>query len=171
MAGRDMKAGTDFSIGVAFSFRPKNPGLQLRRLEKKASLGAHFVMTQPVFDAASIESMMELTSHLDLLMLPGLFPLISARNAEFLHNELPGITIPRAIRKRLWQYERVEDQRKAGIEICERLMEQVAGFVDGLYLISPLNKWKVPVDLVRRARNAGWKGSGKLKRPNPSQGN
>ena len=164
MAGRDMKDQTDFSIGVAFSFRPGNPGLQLRRLEKKASLGAHFVMTQPVFDAASIETMMELTGHLDVLMLPGLFPLISARNAEFLHHELPGITIPGAIRKRLRQYEKVEDQRKAGIEIAERLIHDVAGFVDGLYLISPLNKWEVPVSLVRMVREAGWKGSGKLSR-------
>ncbi len=164
MAGRDMKGHTNFSIGAAFSFRPKNPHLQLRRLEKKAALGAHFVMTQPLFDVSSIEAMMELTNHLDLLMLPGLFPLISARNAEFLHNELPGITIPEHIRKRLWQYERVEDQRKAGIDICEGLMEEVASFVDGLYLISPLNKWQVPLSLVRRAREAGWKGSGKLGR-------
>ncbi len=164
MAGRDMKDQTDFSIGVAFSFRAGNPGLQLRRLEKKASLGAHFVMTQPVFDAASIETMMELTGHLDVLMLPGLFPLISARNAEFLHHELPGITIPASIRKRLRQYEKVEDQKKAGIEITERLIQDVAGFVDGLYLISPLNKWEVPVSLVRMVREAGWKGSGKLER-------
>ena len=164
MAGRDMKNQTDFSIGVAFSFRPKNPGLQLRRLEKKASLGAHFVMTQPIFDRASIEAMMELTGHLDLLILPGLFPLISARNAEFLHHELPGISIPSSIRKRLRQYEKVEDQRKAGIEITERLIEDIASFVDGLYIISPLNKWEVPVNLVRMVRDAGWKGSGKLER-------
>ncbi len=164
MAGRDMKSQTDFSIGVAFSFKPNNPGLQLRRLEKKASLGAHFVMTQPVFDARAIESMMELTSHLDLLILPGLFPLISAKNAEFLHHELPGISIPSSIRKRLWKYEKVEDQRRAGIEITKRLIEETASFVDGLYLISPLNKWEVPVDLVRMVRGAGWKGSGKMEK-------
>ncbi len=164
MAGRDMKAATDFSIGVAFSFKPRNPGLQLRRLEKKASLGAHFVMTQPVFDARAIESMMELTSHLDLLILPGLFPLISARNADFLHHELPGISIPAAIRERLHRYDKVEDQRKAGIEITRELIERVASFVDGLYIISPLNKWEVPVGLVNMVREAGWKGSGKLSR-------
>ncbi len=163
LAGRDMKDRTDFSIGVAFSFRPNNPDLQLRRLEKKASLGAHFVMTQPIFDASSIEKMMELTSHLDLLILPGLFPLISARNAEFLHNELPGITIPEEIRKRLRRFEKVEDQRKEGIDIVRDLIEQTATFVDGLYLISPLNKWEVPVALLKDIRSSGWKGSGRLK--------
>ncbi len=162
LAGRDMKGRTDFSIGVAFSFRPSNPDLQLRRLEKKAALGAHFVMTQPIFDAATIEKMMEMTSHLNLLILPGLFPLISARNAEFLHNELPGITIPKEIRKRLRRYEKVEDQRKEGIDIVRNLIEQTASFVDGLYLISPLNKWEVPVTLLSDIRSAGWKGSGRL---------
>ena len=162
LAGRDMKESTDFSIGVAFSFRPNNPALQLRRLEKKAVLGAHFVMTQPIFDAGSIEKMMELTSHLDLVILPGLFPLISARNAEFLHNELPGITIPEEIRKRLRRFEKVEDQRKEGIDIVRDLIEQTASFVDGLYLISPLNKWEVPVTLLKDIRSSGLKGSGRL---------
>jgi len=156
MAGREMKEKTDFSIGVAFSFKSSNPDLQLHRLEKKASLGAHFVMTQPLFDTRSIEATVELTSHLGLLVLPGLFPLISARNAEFLHNEIPGITIPDHIRKTLWQYEKVEDQRKAGLEIAETLIEDVASLVDGLYLISPLNKWGVPLKLVKEIRNAGY---------------
>ncbi len=162
LAGRDMRGSTDFSIGVAFSYRPSNPDMQLRRLEKKAALGAHFVMTQPVFDAASIERMMELTSHLDMLILPGLFPLISARNAEFLHNELPGITIPEEIRKRLHRFDKVEDQRKEGIDIVRDLIEKTSSFVDGLYLISPLNKWEVPVELLKDIRSAGWTGSGKL---------
>ncbi len=162
LAGRDMKGNTDFSIGVAFSYRPSNPSMQLRRLEKKAALGAHFVMTQPIFDAVSIERLMELTSHLNMLILPGLFPLISARNAEFLHNELPGITIPEEIRKRLRRFEKVEDQRKEGIDIVRGLMEKTSDFVDGFYLISPLNKWEVPVELVKEVRSSGWKGSGKL---------
>ncbi len=164
LAGRDMKERTDFSIGVAFSFRPSNPELQLRRLEKKAALGAHFVMTQPIFDEVSIEKMIDVTSHLNLLILPGFFPLISARNAEFLHHELPGITIPKKIRDRLWQFEKVEDQKKAGIEITRTLLEKVSSMVDGFYLISPLNKWEVPVGLLQDIRSKGWTGSGKLKK-------
>ncbi len=164
MAGSPMKKQTDFSIGVAFSYRPSKPALQVRRLEKKAVMGAHFVMTQPIFDAATVEAMMDDTSHLDLMMFPGIFPLISARSAEFLHNELPGITIPEEIRKTLWRYEKLEDQRKAGLEMTGRLIEDIAQVVDGLYLISPLNKWEVPLELTREIRKQGWKGSGKLAR-------
>ena len=164
LAGRDMKEKTDFSIGGAFSFRPSRPDVQIRRLERKAALGASFIMTQPLFDADTVEKMVAQTSHLDLLILPGIFPLISARNADFLHNEVPGISIPEETRKRLWRYEKVEDQRKAAMEITWNLISSIASFVDGLYLISPLNKWDITATLTRDIRKAGWSGSGRVAR-------
>ncbi|MDA8165709.1 MAG: bifunctional homocysteine S-methyltransferase/methylenetetrahydrofolate reductase [Desulfobacteraceae bacterium] len=164
MAGRRVKEHTDFSIGVAFSYRPANPEVQLRRLERKAALGAHFVMTQPFFAAEEVERMMEKTAHLDLLIFPGIFPIISARNADFLHHEVPGISIPEAIRKKLWQYEKVEDQRKAALELTKEMVAAISPFVDGLYFVSPLNKWEVADDLVRLVRTAEWKGSGRVAR-------
>jgi len=110
-----------------------------------------------------VEQMMEAVSHLDVLILPGIFPLISARNADFLHNEVPGISIPEALRKKLWQYEKVEDQRKCALDYTRKLMDDIASFVDGLYLISPLNKWDVTAELTREVREAGWRGSGRVK--------
>jgi homocysteine S-methyltransferase len=151
MAGHRMKEKTDFSIGAAFSFRPSNPGLQIRRLEKKASLGADFVMTQPLFDLKSVEEMVKQTSHIDLRIFPGIFPLISAKNADFLHNEIPGISIPEDIRKRLNSYDEVSDQRKVAMEYTTRLIEEIAPFVHGLYFISPLNKWEVVIELMESA--------------------
>lgn len=164
LAGKAMKAQTNFSIGGAFSFRPSRPEVQIRRLERKAELGLKFVMTQPIFDSGEIDQMMEAVSHLDLLVLPGIFPLISARNADFLHNEVPGISIPEALRKKLWQYDKVEDQRKCALDYTRQLMSDVSDFVDGLYLISPLNKWEVTAELTREIRAAGWQGSGRVKR-------
>jgi homocysteine S-methyltransferase len=164
LAGKAMKAQTNFSIGGAFSFRPSRPEVQIRRLERKAELGLKFVMTQPIFDAAEIEQMMEAVNHLELLILPGIFPLISARNADFLHNEVPGISIPEALRKKLWQYEKVEDQRKCALDYTRQLMSDVSDFVDGLYLISPLNKWEVTAELTLEIRAAGWQGSGRVKK-------
>jgi methionine synthase / methylenetetrahydrofolate reductase(NADPH) len=164
MAGRNVKECTDFSIGVAFSYRPASPEVQLRRLERKAALGAHYVMTQPFFAAAEVEAMMEKTSHLDLLIFPGIFPLISARNADFLHNEVPGISIPESLRKQLWKYEQVEDQRRVAMEFTRELVESISSFVDGLYFVSPLNKWEVANDLVCMVRQAGWQGSGRVAR-------
>jgi methionine synthase / methylenetetrahydrofolate reductase(NADPH) len=122
------------------------------------------VMTQPFFDAVEVEKMMEKTSHLDLLIFPGIFPLISARNADFLHHEVPGISIPEPLRKRLWQYENVEDQRRVAMDFTRELVAAIAPIVDGLYFVSPLNKWEVANDLVCMVRHAGWRGSGRVAR-------
>lgn len=161
MAGQDLRSRTNFSIGAAFSFRPDNPDMQIRRLEKKASLGARFAMTQPLFSSDAVEQMIEKTSHLDMLIFPGVFPLISARNAEFLHNEVPGIVVPKEIRKKISSYEQIADQRLAAAEITYQLVEDISSYIDGLYLISPLNKWKVALEFVRQVREAGWQGSGR----------
>ena len=161
MAGRSVKEQTNFSIGAAFSFRPSNPGLQISRLEKKAALGARYAMTQPLFSRDEIEQMMERVGQLDILIFPGIFPLISSRNAEFLHNEVPGISVPEELRKQLARFEEVADQRKAALEYTGRLIEEISSFVDGLYLISPLNKWDIVLEFVNQVREAGWKGSGR----------
>lgn len=163
MAGKSLKGNTDFSIGAAFSFRPENPDFQIRRLEKKVELGARFVMTQPLFSADAISRMMEKTSHIKALIFPGIFPLISLRNAEFLHNEVPGIHVPSEVREQLAKYELIADQRKAALEFTTRLIDEIAAFIDGIYLISPLNKWDIALEYVKQIRNAHYTGSGRIK--------
>jgi len=164
LSGQNIRRSTNFSIGAAFSFRPKNPDLQIRRLEKKAALGARFAMTQPLFSVHEIETMMEKVRHIEMLIFPGIFPLISSRNAEFLHNEVPGISVPATIRKKLAGYEKVEDQRKAAMEFTHELVDKIAAFVDGLYFISPLNKWEIVVDFVQAVRDKQFCGSGRHSR-------
>lgn len=162
LAGADMRKKTNFSIGAAFSYRPSNPGLQIKRLEQKVANGANFVMTQPIFDANEVEAMMEAVKHINVPIFIGIFPLLSARNADFLHNEIPGINVPAHIRKTLWSYDRSEDQRKAAMEFTESLIDRIASWVDGLYIISPLNKWDVSAMFVNKIRGAGFKGSGRV---------
>lgn len=164
MAGRSIKQNANFSIGAAFSFRPANPQVQINRLEKKADFGAQFAMTQPLFSKDSVELMMEKTSHLDILMFPGIFPIISSRNAEFLHNEVPGISVPQEFRRQLAKYSTVADQRQTALEYTHTLVENIAPFVDGLYFISPLNKWDIALQFVKQVREGKWTGSGRADR-------
>jgi len=158
MAGRSIKKKTNFSIGAAFSFRPENPQVQINRLDKKTALGAQFAMTQPLFSLESVEQMMEKTRHIDILIFPGIFPVISLRNAEFLHNEVPGISVPQEFRRELSKYSEVADQRKAALEYTHLFVESIAPIVDGLYFVSPLNKWDIALEFVRQVREAGWTG-------------
>ena len=164
LAGRSIRRQTNFSIGAAFSYRPNSPDLQIRRLEKKAALGAVFAMTQPLFSCQAVEEMMDKVNHIDMLIFPGIFPLISSRNAEFLHNEVPGIVVPSSIRKKLTQYEKIEDQRRVAMEFTHELISEIASFADGLYIISPLNKWEVAVEFVKEVRGKKYPGSGRHRR-------
>jgi 5,10-methylenetetrahydrofolate reductase len=161
MAGRSLKQQSNFSIGAAFSFRASDPALQIRRLEKKVALGARYAMTQPLFSANEVEPMMEQVAHIDTLIFPGVFPLISSRNAEFLHNEVPGICVPQELRAKLARFDAPADQRKVALEYTAEMVEKIAPFIDGLYLISPLNKWDIILDFVLQVRRSGWKGSGR----------
>ncbi len=153
LAGRPIGEGSNFSIGAAFSFRRENPGMQIARLEKKRSLGARYTLTQPLFSKEIVEEMLNKISHIDIMVFPGIFPLISARNAEFIHNEVPGIFVPEPLRKKLASYEKIDDQRKAALEYTSRLLEDIKPLVQGLYLISPLNKWEITLDFVRQLRS------------------
>lgn len=164
LAGRSIKQQTNFSVGAAFSFRAESPGLQIQRLEKKAELGARFAMTQPLFTREAVERMIEMTRHIDILIFPGIFPVISARNADFLHNEVPGISVPGELRRLLAAYEQAADQRKAALEYTRQLVESIAPVVDGLYFVSPLNKWEIALEFVRQVRAGNCRGSGRADR-------
>lgn len=164
LAGRSIKERTNFSVGAAFSFRAESPGLQIQRLEKKAELGARFAMTQPLFTREAVEAMLEQTRHIDILVFPGIFPVISARNAEFLHNEVPGISVPKDLRQRLAAYAQVADQRQAALDYTRQLVASIAPLVDGLYFVSPLNKWEIALEFVRQVRDGGFRGSGRADR-------
>jgi homocysteine S-methyltransferase len=75
---------------------------------------------------------------------------------------VPGIYVPEVLRKQLARFDEVADQRKVALEYTAELVEKISSFIDGLYLISPLNKWDIILDFVVQAREAGWKGSGRL---------
>ncbi|MFP3984321.1 MAG: methylenetetrahydrofolate reductase, partial [Desulfurivibrionaceae bacterium] len=131
---------------------------------KKRELGARYALTQPMFSRELVEQMMERLQDMDMLIFPGIFPLISSRNAEFLHNEVPGISVPEELRKKLSAYEQVEDQRKIALEYTREMVENVSSTVDGFYFISPLNKWDIVLDFVKQVRKAGWRGSSRMAR-------
>jgi len=140
---------TSFSIGVALNPNVKSVRGQINKLKRKMDAGAHFALTQPVFTMERIEMLMELLEKegIGLPVFIGVMPLVSAKNAEFLHNEVPGIYIPEKYRERLKRYDRVEDQRAAGIEIAVELAEAAARRAHGIYIITPRNRagWVVPV--------------------------
>lgn len=152
LAGSPLGARTNLSIGVAVNFNARRPDVELRRLARKRDAGAHFAMSQPVFAPDHAQRMIDEARPIGLPVFVGVFPLVSSRNAEFLHHEVPGIVIPDATRARLAACDTPEEQAAEGQIIARELIEAILPSADGLYLISPLNQWTRVVDLVRFAR-------------------
>ncbi len=146
--GASIDRGTGFIIGAAFSPNTAKMEKQVARLEKKIANGAQFVQTQPIYDIDVLDEMLERTKHLDIPILPGVLPLISERNAEFLHNEVPGIVIPDEIRARMRGREK-EEGILEGMEIARDFVAKAMKRVGGFYIIPPFGKYRIAADLVR----------------------
>jgi homocysteine S-methyltransferase len=149
--GNRIGHGTGFTIGCAFN--PNSPRLpvQVARLEKKIAAGADFVQTQPIFDIAVLGEMLSATSTLNIPILPGVLPLVSERNCEYLHNEVPGIVIPDWIRARMKGKEKDAGVRE-GLAIAKEFIDAARSRVGGFYLIPPFGKHDLAVELIRFIR-------------------
>jgi homocysteine S-methyltransferase len=146
--GQPLGGSTGFTVGCAFN--PNTPRLetQIARLEKKIAAGARFIQTQPVYDAARAREMAEQTRRLGIPLLMGIMPLVGERNCEYLHNEVPGITVPDAIRQRMKGKEKDEGMAE-GMAIARELIDAVRGVIDGFYLIAPFGRYAPAAELVR----------------------
>ncbi|MCZ6574451.1 MAG: bifunctional homocysteine S-methyltransferase/methylenetetrahydrofolate reductase [Planctomycetota bacterium] len=139
-AGASIKVPTSLRIGVAFGSNVKHLHVQVERLERKKSLGAHFTLTQPCWDPERIAEVFEQTRDLDMPLYLGIMPFASERNAEFLHNEVPGMSVPDGVRRRMKGL-RGPEGREMGCRICEELLDVVAEHSSRVYLITPFNHY------------------------------
>jgi len=151
-AGNPIDRGTGFTIGAAFNPNVQKMEVQVARLEKKVAAGARFVQTQPLFDLERLDTMLGLTKGIGIPILPGILPLVSERNAEFLHNEVPGIVIPDEIRARMRGKGKEEGVRE-GLAIAREFIDAARDRVGGFYIIPPFGNHRVAAELVRHIRS------------------
>ncbi|MBD3167827.1 bifunctional homocysteine S-methyltransferase/methylenetetrahydrofolate reductase [bacterium] len=148
LAGNPIKKATNFFLGAGF-----NPGaidleLEIDRLHQKIDAGAEYILTQPMFDQARFLEAKERWGDVRIPVLIGILPLASFRNAEFFHNEVPGMEVPREIRDRM---KRASDRSKEhgfaeGIEIAQEALRNIAALVQGVYIMPPFGKVDLAVD-------------------------
>ncbi|NDB96055.1 MAG: bifunctional homocysteine S-methyltransferase/methylenetetrahydrofolate reductase [Verrucomicrobia bacterium] len=148
-AGREVGPGAEFVVGVAFNPNSKNFDAQVKKLERKMERGAHFVMTQPVYEKTMIRKLKEALDPLGIPVLVGVMPVISARNAEFLHHEVPGISIPDAVREKIRSLPEGQAQADYGREVAADLAREVAQHFRGIYLITPMVRSGMTAPIVR----------------------
>lgn len=151
--GNPIGAGTGFTVGAAFNPNVQKMEVQVGRLVRKVDNGAQFAQTQPIYDLNRLDEMLELTAGIGIPILPGVLPLVSGRNAEFLHNEVPGIVIPEEIRKRM-AGRSGDDGVREGLAIAGEFIEAALTRVGGFYLIPPFGKHEIAVELVKYLRKS-----------------
>jgi len=153
-AGQPIGTPTAFFVGVAFNPNVHNLDMEIKRLKKKVDAGASFALTQPVFDAPTMQRACAAAKGLGIPVFAGVYPLFSSRNAEFLHNEFPGIRICDAVRQRMAAAGPDKKQMAAeGLAIAKELVDSFSECADGMYIIAPMNRPKMVVQLLEHVRN------------------
>ena len=150
LAGNPFGGATSFAIGVG-----ANPGAidldtEIRRFREKAAAGAEFVLTQPVYEARLLENFLEMTRDSTLPVLVGLLPLTSSKNAEFLHNEVPGMQIPQRIRDLMRNAPAGDQARALGIEIAREALKECRTLprVKGAYIMPPFGRHEAALRVI-----------------------
>jgi homocysteine S-methyltransferase len=133
---------TKFVIGVGVNPAAIDAAHEIRRFEWKVDAGAEFAITQPVFDASQLEKFLEAIAHVRIPVIAGIWPLVSLRNAEFLANEVPGVSVPDDVIARM---RRAGEQSKEhataeGIAIAREMLERVRPVVQGVQVSAPFGK-------------------------------
>ncbi|MDD5200929.1 MAG: bifunctional homocysteine S-methyltransferase/methylenetetrahydrofolate reductase [Terrimicrobiaceae bacterium] len=150
-AGTDLRGRPGFVAGCTFNPNARSLDAQSARLERKLAAGARYVMTQPVFDSALVASTAKRLAPLGVPVFIGVWPLLSGRQASFLHNEVPGISIPGAALDRMNGREGV-DGRAVGVAIAKEVATAVLDHFPGVYLITPGQAFETTAELAAFVR-------------------
>ena len=147
LGGNPIGVGTSFVIGVG-----ANPGLtdldeEIKRFEYKVQAGAEYVVTQPVFDISLLENFLKRIEHCRIPVVAGIWPLTSARNAEFMKNELR-VSVPDEILNRMIKATTPEAAREEGVAIAREMLQAVRDRVQGAQISAPLGRYTSAVDVL-----------------------
>jgi methionine synthase / methylenetetrahydrofolate reductase(NADPH) len=155
-AGSPIGQHARFTIACALNPTAPDGAREWERLERKLEAGAHLIMTQPLYDLDQVEAMAAEAHRrfgaagFPVPVLLGVLPLQSARHAEFLHNEVPGITVPEAARTAM--HAAGDRAAEVGLEMTVELLASVGSLVRGTYIMPSFGRYEQAAELVRRIR-------------------
>ena len=140
---------TSFSIGVGVNPGAVNMEEELRRFEWKIEAGAEYAITQPVFDTQQLREFLKRIEHCRIPIVAGIWPLVSFRNAEFLHNEVPGVHVTADIMDRMRAASAIskEAARDEGLKIARESLLEVREFIQGVQVSAPFGNVKYALEV------------------------
>ena len=140
---------TAFSIGVGVNPGAVNMDEEMRRFEWKIEAGAEYAITQPVFDIAQLREFLKRIEHCRIPIVAGIWPLVSFRNAEFLHNEVPGVRVTPEIMERMRVASNISKEagRDEGLKIARESLAEVRDLIQGVQVSAPFGNVKYALEV------------------------
>jgi homocysteine S-methyltransferase len=151
-AGGSIGAKASFHIGAALNLNvsEEESEREIEKYYRKLEAGAHFIMTQPIYELAPLERFLKRVGQPPVPVILGCIPLHSWRHAEFLHNEVAGVTIPERVRERM---RAAGDQgTEEGLRLAQELLMEARDLVQGVYLLPSYRRYDIVGRLTRLLR-------------------
>ena len=155
-SGTSIGQPTNFFVGAALNLCPPDLDNEIKNLHRKVKAGADFFLTQPIYQAEDgpklLEAYQAKYGNLTKPILVGILPLVSVKHATFLHNEVPGISIPEQTQKRIEAAGDAERGVKAVVEIAVELMEQLKAWAGGVYIMPQFHKYDMVAEIIEKIK-------------------
>lgn len=148
-SNKELYKGEEISIGGALNLNVLNKESEYNRMLKKVQNGAKFFLTQPIYEDKAIEFLKEIKKRRsDIKILGGILPIVTYKNAIFLNNELPGVSIPDDIINRFSIDMTKEEAEEVGIDIATEIGRKLKDICDGLYFITPFKRVQMLIKII-----------------------
>jgi methionine synthase I (cobalamin-dependent)/5,10-methylenetetrahydrofolate reductase len=147
IGGQSIGEPTSFHTGVMVN-PSRDLDQELRRLEFKVEAGAEFAVTRPVFDVAAFERFLKRVEPMRLPIIVGIWPFESALNAEFMANEVPGVTVPNAIVERMRTTTSAEAAAAEGVRVAREIVTVIKEMAAGVQISTPSGRLDAALDVL-----------------------
>jgi homocysteine S-methyltransferase len=140
---------TAFCVGVGVNPGAINLDEEIKRFEWKVEAGAQYAITQPVFDTGQLRDFLRRIEHVRIPIIAGIWPLVSFRNAEFLHNEVPGVRVTPSIMERMRSASAISKEagRQEGLRIARESLMEVRDEIQGVQVSAPFGNVKYALEV------------------------
>ena len=153
-SGTSIGQPTSFFVGAALNLCPPEPEQEIKNLQRKIKSGADFFLTQPIYDPEKARFFLDqyaaIHGKLDKPVLVGVLPLVSLKHANFLHHEVPGISIPDETLRRMEQAG--ESASHVGVELAIELIESIKPWAQGIYIMPQFNRFDLIAEIVEAVK-------------------
>ena len=153
-SGASIGQPTNFFVGAALNLCPPDLENEFKNLRRKIKAGADFFLTQPIYNAEDGQKFLNAYEKqygkLDKPVLVGILPLVSARHMNFLHHEVPGISIPEEARKRIEAAG--ENGARVGVELAVELVDNLKPWANGVYIMPQFYRFDMVAEIIEMVK-------------------